>query len=65
MKEDLELPQEDLRARFYEYYHKVYDEKFTKRFWKYKEDLGTTIWGVSRSRRPDACVLTRMTGSSF
>ena len=51
MKEDLELPQEVLHARFCEYYHKVYDEKFTKKFWEYREDLHTTIWGVSRSRR--------------
>ena len=42
-EKDQELPQEDLRVKFYEHYRKEaeeYDREFTK---KYDEDLNTTL----------------------
>ena len=63
-KEGLELPQEDLRARFYRHHRKEagdYDKEFMK---KYDEDLNTTLIFVRYDHRLGTCVLTRVTGWS-
>jgi len=63
-KEGLELPQGDLRARFYERYRKEaeeYDKGFMK---KYDEDLNTTLIFVRCAHRSGTRVLTRVTGWS-
>jgi len=58
------LPQEDLRAQFYEHYRKEaeeYDREFMK---KYDEGLNTTLMFVGYTRYSRACMLTWVSGRS-
>ena len=58
MKEDLESPQEDLRARFYEYYHRVVEDYNRESVGKYHKDLGSMFVSVRLFHYSDALVLT-------
>ena len=63
-EEDLEPPQEDVRAQFYTHYHKEaeeYDKEFVK---KHDEDLNTTLIFVCRMRYEGTRVLTCAAGRS-
>ena len=63
-EKDWEFPQEDLRAQFYEHYHKEaeeYDKDFMK---KHDEDLNTTLIFVGYAHRSDVHVLTWVSGWS-
>jgi len=52
-EEALELPQKDLRARFYEYYHRVVEDYNKVSIGKYHKDLGAMFISVSLVRFSD------------